>query len=343
VTGRAAAVQGGLAALGLLTAYLTWQRDPDRMPGDVKVIDASKSDAPRIRYEDDNNAVEMWREGRDSTVWVRLTEKPKTPPAADKAKEKKPPPPRVLLGGEGAVSLYEKFTPFISPRSFGVLEAGKLKELGLDPAKKKLTVTVKGDTREFVIGQPPGGSTAGESFLRDTRDGRVYLMPRAVTPELQNAAHVIDRKLHTFDTPDFDRIALTVNGKRKEYVHLAKESLATEGFASAKTPDKRDQMAKNWHDSVWRLFPTEVLGKGETPAEGTPKVLMRVDYLEHKDSPGWLEIAKIEAADKTSSDEPPSPTPPGEMYARSEHTVGWIKIHSGQQIVADAEKLVAQP
>lgn len=345
MTGRAAAVQGGLAALGLITAYATWQRDPDRMPGDVKVLDASKSDAPRIRYEDDNNAVEMWREGRDPTVWVRLTEKPKTPPAGapDKLKEKKPPPPRVLLGGEGAVSLYEKFTPFISPRPFGVLDAAKLKELGLDPPKKKLTITVRGDTRDFVVGQPTGGATAGESFVRDTRDNRVYLMPRGVTPELQNAGHVIDRKLHLIDTPDFDRIAITVNGKRKEFVHVGKESLATEGFASAKTPDKRDQMAKNWHDSLWRTFPMEILGKGEAPGEGTPKIVLRVDYYDRKNSVGYIELAKLDTPEKTTSDEAPQATPPGEMFARTEHTVGWTKIHSGQQLVSDAEKLVAQP
>ena len=54
-----------------------------------------------------------------------------------------------LLGSEAALSLYEKFTPLISPRAFGALEQAKLKEIGLDAPKRKLTVTVRGVAREF--------------------------------------------------------------------------------------------------------------------------------------------------------------------------------------------------
>ena len=39
---RGAAVQSGLAALGLVVAYGTWQREPERAPGEVVVVDASK-------------------------------------------------------------------------------------------------------------------------------------------------------------------------------------------------------------------------------------------------------------------------------------------------------------
>ena len=42
--------------------------------------------------------------------------------------------------------------------------------------------------------------------------------------------------------------------------------------------------------------------------------------------------------------EPPDdPTAPGDLYARSEHTAGWVKIPSGGQIVPDAQKLIAAP
>ena len=33
MTGRALAVQGGIAALGLVTVYATWQREPEHAPG----------------------------------------------------------------------------------------------------------------------------------------------------------------------------------------------------------------------------------------------------------------------------------------------------------------------
>jgi hypothetical protein len=356
VTGRAAAIQGGLAALGLVTAYFTWQRDAELAPGAVTVIDAGKSDVSRVHYEDDTTALDLWREGRDKTIWVHLVEKPKTPAKDDKAdphakdkdkdKKDKTPPPRDLLGSDGALSLYEKFSPFVSPRAFGVLDASKLKEIGLDPPKRKLVVTVKGGERTFEIGQPASGG-GGESFLRDTRDGKVYLMPRGVTPEVQNGGHMVDRKLHTFDTGDYDHITVTAGDKHKDYVHVGKESITTEGFASAKTPDKRDQMAKNWHDSLGRLFPMEVLGKGENPPEGAPKVVLRVDYYDRKDSVGFLELGKVETtapAISESSATPPPAAPQPDLYIRTEHSVGWMKVHSGlSSVVTDAEKLIAAP
>jgi hypothetical protein len=356
MTGRAAAIQGGLAALGLVTAYFTWQRDVELAPGAVTVLDAGKTDVTRIHYDDDNTTLDLLREGREKTILVHLVEKPKTPAAKDdkatktpdkaKDKDKPTPPPRDLLGSDAALSLYEKFEPLVSPRAFGVLDDAKLKEIGLSPAKRKLVVTVKGAERTFEIGQPTA-SGAGESFLRDTRDGRVYLMPRGVTPELQNGGHMVDRKLHTFETSDYDHITVTVGDKHKDYVHVGKESITTEGFASAKTPDKRDQMAKNWHDSLMRLFPMEVLGKGEMPAEGTPKTALRVDYYDGKSSVGYLEVAKVDvapAAVSESSSTPPPAAPTPDVYVRTEHSVGWMKVHSGlASVVTDAEKLVAAP
>ena len=347
MTGRGLAVQSGIAALGLVTVYATWQREPERAPGAVTVIDASKSDVTKVHYEDETLAVDLARGpggGDKSGVWLHLITKTKVPdPHADpKAKpEAKPaplPPPRDLPGADNAKHLFEQFAPLISLRAFGVLDAGKLKELGLDNPKRKLQVTVKGDVRDYVIGAP-ANSTTGESFIRDVRDGRVYLMPRNVLTELQNATHLVDRRLHTFDLPDFDRIKLSSGGKQKEFVQVGRESRATMGFAPAKTPDKKDQMAKNWHDALWRVFATEQLGKGEEPTGGKVTVVLRVDYTEGKDSVGWTEIGRVE----TGSGLPDDAAPGGEVYARTEHTAGWSKIPSGGQLIPDAQKLIAAP
>lgn len=350
MTGRALAVQSGIAVLGLVTVYATWQREPEHAPGAVTVIDASKSDVTLVRYDDESSSVDMTRgkTGADQKdgVWLHIVQKPKAetkpdpkanPKAPPKPEAKAPvPPPRDLPGAENARKLYEQFAPLVSLRAFGVLDATKLKELGLDNPKRKLEVTVKGDVRRYDIGQP-ANQTSGEAFLRDTRDGRVYLMPRAMLSELQNAGHMVDRRLHTFDLTDFDRIKLTAGGKSKEFVQVGRESRATAGFAPAKSPDKKDQMAKNWHDSLWRTFPTELLGKGEEPAGGKVTILLRVDYTDGKDSVGWVEIGRGEGG--VSED---ASAPKADIYIRSEHTAGWNKIPSGQ-LVPDAEKLIAAP
>ncbi len=358
MTGRAVGIQGGLAALGLVIAYSTWQREPERAPGAVTVIDAGKSDVTKIRYEDETSAVDMTRGkgGKEPPVWLHIVTKPKTDDKKDdkaakdakdakkaataaKEKEKEKAPPRDLGGAEGAAKIFDQFAPFVSPRAFGVLDKGKLKEIGLDAPKRKLEITVKGDVRRYEIGQP-GNAAGGESFLRDVTDGRVYLMPRAMLGELANAGHMVDRRLHAFELGEFDRMVLSANGKQKEYLQVGRESRATAGFAAPKTPDKRDQMAKNWHDSLWRMFPVELLGRGEEPAGGKPALALRVDYYDGKTSVGWLEIGRVDATGAMSED---SGATGQDTFVRSEHTVGWCKLGSGGQLIPDAQKLIAAP
>jgi hypothetical protein len=353
MTGRSLAVQGGIAALGLVTMYATWQREPERAPGAVTVVDASKSDLTRVHYEDESSTVDLTRgdTGDDAGIWLHLVQKAKPDPKPDvkpdpktgvKPEVVKPPPPappRDLPGADNAKHLYEQFAPLVSLRAFGVLDAAKLKELGLDNPKRKLEVTVKGDVRRYDIGQP-AVQAGGESFLRDTRDGRVYLMPRNMLMDLQNATHLVDRRLHAFEPADYDRVKLTSGGKTKEYVVLGRESPKTAGLASAKTPDKRDQMAKNWNDALWRLFPSELLGKGEEPSGGKVNVVLKVEYSDGKKSVGWIEIGRVDTASGVTSEDA---APPGELYARTEHTAGWSKIPAGGTVVSDAQKLIAAP
>ena len=350
MTGRAAATQGGLAAVGLLAALVTSQRQPEHAPGSVTVIDATKLDVTHVHYTDDHNAVDFERGhgDKDAPVWIHLVpaaEAPKpdakTKPET-KTKEPTPPaPPRDLVGGDQATKVLDQFAPLVSPRAFGQLDAAKLKELGLEAPTRKLDVTVKGEVHHFVIGQPEK-ATGGESFLRDTGDGRVYLMPRGMLSDLQNPAHLVDRRLHSFEQGDFDRMVLAAGGKSKDYVQLDREARAKAGFAPAKTPDKRDQMAKNWHDAVWRAFPSDILGRGEEPAGGKPTVVLRVDYFDGKSSVGYMELARAESSGGVS-EEAASEAPSGDVYARTEHTAGWLKLHNGGQLVSDAQKLLAAP
>ena len=354
MTGRAAATQGGLAAIGLLAALLTSQRQPEHAPGSVTVLDATKMDVTHVRYADDHNAVDFERGhgDKDAPVWIHLVptaEAPKPDNKNDKAKPEakpkepaSPAPPRDLVGAEQATKVLDQFAPLVSPRAFGQLDAAKLKELGLEAPTRKLEVTVKGEVHHFVVGQPEK-STGGESFLRDVGDGRVYLMPRGMLSDLQNPSHLVDRRLHGFEPGDFDRMVLAAGGRSKEYVQLDREARAKAAFAPAKTPDKRDQMAKNWHDAVWRAFPSDVLGRGEEPTSGKPTVVLRVDYFDGKSSVGYLELARAESLGGLSEEAPSSEAASGDIYARTEHTAGWLKLHNGGQLVADAQKLLAAP
>jgi len=351
VTGRSAAIQGGLAVIGLVAAHFTWQREPERAPGAATVIDASKSDVSVVHYADKNTEVDFRRSAggdNDVPLWIHIVKgdgalrhndpaKDKTKakdPAAQAAAKELPDTPRDLRGSDMAVRLVDNFGPLVSPRAFGVLDKAKLKELGLESPVRKLDVTVKGDVRHYEIGQPEK-ATGGESFLRDTRDGRVYLMPRGMLADLQNPGHLVDRRMHAFELADFDRIVISAGDKTKEYVQTDRQVRAKAAFAPAKSPDKPDQMAKNWHDSLWRAFPSEILGRGEEPAGGKPATVLRIEYFDGKKSIGFDELARVESTSGVS-EEPAN----SDVYLRTEHSAGWLKLQTGSQIVADAQKLL---
>ena len=77
---RSAAVQGALAVIGLVAAYVTWQR-PDRDVGsDVVVLELGKNDIQSVRYDDPRRTIQLVHD--DDGYWVRQTEKPPPPAPA---------------------------------------------------------------------------------------------------------------------------------------------------------------------------------------------------------------------------------------------------------------------
>ena len=98
---QGAAIQGGLAAVALIAAYTTWQREPERKSGEVAIIDASASDVQKIRYEDSSGPTVKWvelerrKEADGPRVWLRVAARPD-----QKA------PERELRGNESANKLF---------------------------------------------------------------------------------------------------------------------------------------------------------------------------------------------------------------------------------------------
>lgn len=328
---RGAAIQGGLAALGLVAAYVTWQREPERAPGEVVVIDAGKDDVTMIRYEDGAKWVEMIpkREDDGPAVWLHISAKPDGKP--------RPIPERLVRGNEGARKLLDRFTPLHATRALGTLDAAKLKELGLDAPKKKLTITVRGAVRTFGVGTSPFG--VSDPYVKDEKDGRVYVLGGGLLGDLDGAStRLVDRTLHTFKPAEYDALTVTASGKTRELVTIGAEQPLNVKLASKKTPTKADDLAKNWHDKVWRLVVTDLLGKDELPSTGTPTVALRIDYQSHGKARGFLELGRVAPAPPTIASMPPQTTP--DIFARTEHTPGWAKVPAtADELIKEADKV----
>jgi len=327
---RGAAVQSGLAALGLVVAYTTWQREPERAPGEVVVVDVNKSDVTSVRLDaGDGKTIELERrkEAHDEEprVWLKLS--------AD-AKAKKP--ARELPGNEGAERLWDKFAPLRATRALGAMKADKLKELGLDAPKKKLEVTARGVKHTFDVGASPFG--VSDPYVKAS-DGKVYVLGGGVINDLESAGvRLIDRQLHAFKPGDFDAVTITAGGKsRTLQVPPAENQFAAKLLGKGGKPD---DMAKNWHDKVWRIMVTDVLGKSEQPTSGTPEVACKVEYGWRGKPKGFVELAHITPPPVASNVSAPASAV--EVWGRSERTASWDKLPgNADDMIKECSKIAA--
>jgi hypothetical protein len=343
---QGAAIQGGLAVLALIAAYTTWQREPvakDETP----VLSLSKNDIELIRYDDARHSVELQRSIEEGSpiVWVR--ERTKEPPPkpvvptktdggiagagtdAGVAVTKVEPPdagvksePKVkeFRGNEQADKLYERFASLSALRSLGVLDPKKLKEVGLENSDRRLEIKTRSSEYNFAVGTSALG--AGTPYLRNEKDGRVYLLKGNVLSDLEFAtSRLIDRRLHTFKPEDWDgvKVTVTAGNQSRELVPVANQKLAYKGQTTG------DDFAKNWHDKVWRAVAIDSLAPGERPSAGEPAIELKLDYSKGAKKIGWLELGKAGT----------------DFYARTEHTRAWSRISGGEDWVTEAKKVVA--
>lgn len=327
--------QVALAGGALVLAYFTWQRPVETANVDeVVALEATKNSLERVRYEDGTRFLELYKEGSPELIyWVRQGflpgKEPKPPPASDAGSTDggrldagvsdaltwlPPAPTRDMRLSEQGRRTWERFTPFRVARALGKLPDDKLKELGLPDSDRRLMVTVAGALKTFRVSAPQAGLVG--SYAQDLGDGRVYLVSAQLMSELEPAGQLtVERRLHTFRLSDFDEFTVTLGPTKREFVIKGGEVPQTAQIALKTAPDKPSDFARNWHDKVWsRLIITEVLGRGEVPKSGEPRIALRVDYAQKGRSVGFVELGE---------------TKKGEIYARSENTAGWVALHQG--------------
>ncbi len=338
-----AAVNGALAVAGLIAAYVTWQRPKESITNDnVVVLEATRGTLNRVKFDDGTRVMEVFRPEGEKAVWIKqatlpakLTTVP-TERTLDAGERDAgvtftpvpPPPPREMRGNDRADTLLSKFTPFEAVRALGTLAPEKQKELGLEGAQRKLTVTVSGQEHVYTVSNPQAGMIG--TYLRDEKDGKIYLLTGSLLSELEPSSQsLVERRLHAFKAADFDEFVLSYDEGKHAYLQKDAEIPQTMKVMPKATPDKPDELVRNWHDKVWnRLIVTEVLGKGESPKDGEPKVELRVDYLSRGNPRGFVELGKSKS---------------GDLWARSENTAGWVGLHTGtDDVVSEAKKFTSK-
>ena len=236
-------------------------------------------------------------------------------------REAPPPPPRELLGNDVAEQLLDRLSPPMATRDLGAVTPERKRELGLEASTKRLRLETQGRTLDFVVSTPPGA--AGAYLLAP--DGHLWLVQDSLVQDLSAASsRLVDRRLHAFRADEPDTLQLQLDGRSRSFV--VRKAQGTTRVAPVENPDAASAEATGWADRMFRLSPLEVLGRGETPREGTPVVMLRVEYGRNRRPLGFVELGRAG----------------GEWYARTEHTAGWVRLPPGAATLREqAERLEA--
>ena len=249
------------------------------------------------------------------------------PDALRALREAPPPPPRELRGNEVAEQLLDRVSPPMATRDLGPITPERKRELGLEASSRRLRLdtgrdlSAPGRTLEYVVSTPPGA--AGAYLLAP--DGHLWLVQESLVQDLSAASsRLVDRRLHAFRADEPDALQLQLEGRTRAFV--LRRAQGTTKVAPAENPDAPSAEGTLWADRLFRLAPLEVLGRGETPREGTPTIAFRVEYSRNHRPLGFLEAGRAG----------------NEWYARSEHTAGWVRLPPGSATLREqAERLEA--
>ncbi|MGO9065064.1 MAG: hypothetical protein ACLQIH_10065 [Myxococcaceae bacterium] len=361
---RSAAVQGAIAASALALAAATWLRGPDSAStGGVVIADVPAGSVQRVVWDDGSHRVEVERERQgEPGVWVRIARSPslRGPDAGVDAGPRPAPlsdggspsfravdagpradagprpdggglppevapaaPDRELRGTEAAEKVLEQFSPFTATRALGVPDAAKVRELGLQSGLRRLDVWTQSRHLSFEVSTPVG---TGASYVR-TEDGRVFVLGGALIQELSAAAsRLVDRRVHAYRPEEADRVVVHL-GAQSRTLFQRRVGGATKVFGDGHT-DTPDAYAQGWVDRLNKVVPSDVLGRGEAPPEGEPRVELRVDFLRGGESLGFVELARAQTG----------------WFARSEHSVGWMRVVGrAEGLMHDADRLMSTP
>ncbi len=339
---RGTVIQGTLALAGLLAAYSTWQRGPEREEGSALVADISHKNLQKVRFASDGAWSELEPEGAcdDRRFLVRISAAPTPPPPAHNDDEDMAPPDagvqqslpkaetaaraepvvREYTAAKDADRVFKLFAPFYATRSLGAVDDRQRAALRTIADKTgTLELASSGGTYKYEVYYSPGNELA---YLKPENSNQMYVFPGDRLETLRSGESLIERRPHDFEPGAYDTLVVKKDGKQREF------KVTHEGRTVKLIPKagkKADDFATNWHQKVANFYTENPLGKGENPPAGEPKVVLRLEYLNGGKPVGFTEIAK---------------DPSGATFARTELLKGWAPAPAITQPAQEAEKIL---
>lgn len=360
------AIHAALAVFGLLFAYQTWTRpavteEPLAVSGEPLLLDCKPDQLEKLELQVSTHTVQLVpdRSKTPAAYWLTTTPvaaKPKEAEAkkadagAELASSEPGKPdakglhtieaqaPVTYRGSQRVAELLADLLPLRPLRDLGKLEASRDAEFGFDKATTTFRATCGGQAVALTL----AGRTYGnnDSYARDLKTGKTYLLPGKPFVELQNAQFkLMQNDLHAFTLADVDAATIKVGAQAKQ---LAQRDRAVRGQAQwvdAAKPDQRNEAYGNWFDRVSKLRIRKYLPRNATPGDelsgehGAVTPVLQIDYALEGKPKGKLEIVSV-AGDKDQR----------HYYARTETSEVWVTLYDTlvKEIEADLALVVGE-
>ena len=316
--GRGLLIHVGLFVLASAGAAKMWLREdqPKALAQtEATVWQGRPADVERVVFDGKTKKVSLETKKDDvGAYYVGALERSATPPPAGSAGTPPPAPPAkgktefVAVGA--AQKIVDAMAPLKALRALGKIPEDRASEFGLAEPEGTLVVMLKGAERKLVIGgTTPGG---GDRYVKDPASGETYVIDGDAVRDLDSAeTRLVERDLHEWKEAEITAAKVKTSDKSRQIVRGGPEGKRF--WADPGAADQKDETVANWMSKIDRLRPTDYVMT--TPSD--KQDIVRIDYVAGTRELGFVEVARIPAAD-------PSGKP--EYLVRTERTRLYAKV-----------------
>jgi hypothetical protein len=326
----------GLLVLAGASAAYVWTREEQPkalVQAEATIWSGNAKDVQKVVFEGKTKKVVLEaKEDKTGAYYVGTLEREATPPSPHGPDAKAAPPPSAgrtkteFVAVGTAQKLVEALAPLKALRAIGRIPEERVEEFGLKDPEGTLSVTIGGTERKLVLGgTTPGG---GDRYVRDPASGEGYVIDGEAVRDLDTAeTRLVERELHEWKEAEVTAATVSSGGKTRQLVRGGPDGKRF--WADPAAADQRDETAGNWMTKVDRLKPTDYVLTGP---EGKQDIL-RIEYAAGSRPLGWIELARVPAAD---------PNAKPDYLVRTERTRFFAKVPaaSAEQIEQDLGSIV---
>ena len=336
---RSVLISGGVLLIALATAWVRFTAEPEPDLADkVVLLQGDEEDIESITWRTDTDTaiIEQRSDDHGAYLWVDYTRRtliepePEPEPAGEEegeggeepTSEPEPAPEpeyeETVLSFKAGVKgdeLLSNLSPMLAMRRLEDVSAEKLETIGLTEPEGEMVVVRKGRTATLEIGGEAFGTR--DIYMRDREDGAIYLVDDQILRPLKYArTRLPDRTLFGYAQDELTGATLTgPDGSTLEVVQENPDDKAAARWVRAGAADgDEDRQLNTWMEKALGLK-ASAYADPDTPTEGL-ETLFTLTLTPKSGQPQTLEVLR-------------APQGGGELWGRSEHTRGLVKMLKG--------------